>query len=66
MQIWLGEARGLVLAFMLSFPSSILKPFLKARITTYLQFLNVEISLGQVAGLTITFVVRLVTLKDFF
>lgn len=29
------------------------------------QFLNVEISRGQVTGLTITFVVKFVTLKDF-
>jgi len=35
-------------------------------LTTHLQFLNVEISLGQVAGLTITFVVRFVALTDFF
>lgn len=65
-QLWLREAHRLMLSFMLSFQSTLLKPFLRARITTHLQLLNVEISLGQVEGLTTTFVARFVTLQDFF
>lgn len=41
---------------MLSCPSTTVKPFLKARITTLLQFLKAEVSLGQLTSLTVTFV----------
>lgn len=41
---------------MLSFPHTTIKPSLKARIITLLQFLKAEVSLGQLTGLTFTFV----------